>query len=172
MAFRSRALIAFLAATPFLAIASYLIVVARQPQVTAEDLSRQAYREFAANNPRSLEGYSELEPKESLNSKPAWELNGIVYSDQNGDGSVDLKYRLYPHFDTTTLHWEDSDFDGDFDTLVSQGCFHKIASPLTKEIAVPQTVSGTNASNSLTGHIESVRGSLEPNVGAKPTDSN
>ena len=94
------------------------------------------HNEFVKTNPASLDGW-EIVPASEGHLGLTWLKGGISYCDRNEDGIPDAKYRYDPILSTTRVWWEDSDYDGKFDTEVSQGCFHKTETPLPRNIKVP-----------------------------------
>lgn len=98
--------------------------------------SEQLYDRFVATNPSSLAGWSVSQPGPERRWL-TWSRRGIAYRDTNNDGRPDMKIREYPVRSTTRIWWEDTDFDGQFDTEVEQGCFHHQTRPLKKTIPVP-----------------------------------
>ncbi len=112
-------------------------VVADYGQPTVEDQIETLHREFVSLNPESLTGWVEVPPGPKRMWR-GWSRDGISYFDRDGDGIPDMKYREHPRMSTTEVWWEDTNYDGLFDTEVSQGCFHHNTRPLNKPIAVPR----------------------------------
>jgi hypothetical protein len=92
--------------------------------------------EFESQNPATLDGWTVQLPGPNRRWL-TWSKEGIGFYDRNGDGRPDRKDRKSPRISTSEVWWEDTDYDGTFDTEVSQGCFHHSTAPLPKPIAVP-----------------------------------
>lgn len=104
-------------------VAAYAIVagfalVERQP--TADETIQRLYEEFVATNPDSLDGWTEVQPSAAAPLMwLAWTKDGMMYLDRNADGLPDRKIREQ-HMSTTVVYWEDTDYDGVFDTEVER----------------------------------------------------
>lgn len=106
---------------------------------TIEALNAALEQEFRTVNPPSIRGWR-FQRANKTNQWNGWRRRGIAYYDRNNDGKIDMKYRYEPRTSTNEYWWEDSDFDGDFDTEVQQGCFHHNEIPLTPKVAVPRVI--------------------------------
>ena len=106
------------------------------PGELADQRERELFSEFVSTNPDTLDGWL-VESGQETKSTLSWGRNGIAYIDTNGDGKPDTKRREWPIVSTTEVWWEDTDFDGFFDTEREQGCFHNISRLISPPVCIP-----------------------------------
>lgn len=107
------------------------------PRKEIDQVSRyeQDEQEFTATNPATLEGWSTRQ-REYFKGL-TWYQDNLAYSDQNGDGVPDLKHRL-TYLSTREVFWEDTDYDGLFDTIREDDCFDQTKRGLIPLVRVPR----------------------------------
>lgn len=123
-------LLGFLSVAPLVSL-----ILGGNKNRTGDFLEQRLQREFNNTNPSSLAGWKFAPPSPGQRTA-TWSKGGIVYSDYNADGLPDLKCRE-SYLSTIQVFWTDSDYDGMFDTEITQDCFHRSLRPLDELVAVP-----------------------------------
>jgi hypothetical protein len=100
-----------------------------------ERREEMTWRAFADHNPLSLDGWSASGPSEHEKWR-TWTNGAISYADRDADGIADIKICVIRN-STDDRWWEDTDYDGRFDTEVTHGCFSHVEVPLAQSVVAP-----------------------------------